>query len=595
MRTYKTLTYLIDLKSNNVFPFRDKSTVLGSGGFKLIHIIMVLVILAGCSESQPEPFIAVNLVGYNMDDPKHALLVNSQASAFEITDEQGTEIFYSGTVEETFMPDEITGDTTALIDFSDFEMEGEFLIRVDADTEIAPQKISIGNDIYKSSCLTSIQSYYYHRCGTPVQNGKPWNHDGCHKEDARFFDDNERHQDVTGGWHDAGDYGKFSINTALSSGLLLYLYEMRPDRFTDGQLDIPEAGNGVPDLLDEVKWALEWLMKMQDDNGGIFHKVVQKEWIGEFLPQEDPGERYIFEVTSTSTAGFAAVAALGARLYEEFDSEFSAELENAALAAWHFLQEEPDIVPAGGFKNPPDVKGGEYGDEFDIDERLWAAAEIYRLTGQDNYLEYFTENYQELLYGDIPPLSWRDFHTMALSAFLNSEATEAYTAHQEFVLEELEEHADRLLQRTYDNSYNTLLKEDEHYWGSASANLGYTYLLIQLYEKTGDREYYKKALDQLHYTLGRNPFNQTFLTGIGEAPVQQPYHQFSMELNASDPVPGMMVGGPNSYLPDHEQQISSYPGKSYTDKKENFRVNETAINFTAIFAYVAGYFIKSKT
>ncbi|MEX2346720.1 MAG: glycoside hydrolase family 9 protein [Balneolaceae bacterium] len=560
-------------------------------GFKTVSVVLLAIILAACSQQAPDAFIAVNLVGYNTDDPKHALLVNRQAAEFEITNEDGSEIYYSGSIEEVFMPDAVTGDTTSLIDFSDFKSEGEFMIRVNASPEIPPQKVTIGSNVYEDTSLTAIQSYYYHRCGTPVQNEKPWNHNGCHINDAPFYDDHDQHRDVTGGWHDAGDYGKFSINTSLSSGLLLYLYEMRPERFTDSQLDIPEAGNGIPDLLDEVKWALDWLLKMQNENGGIFHKVVQKEWIGEFLPEDDPGQRYIFEITSTSTAGFAAVAALGAQLYKNDAPVFSDKLEEAALNAWQFLQQEPDIVPAGGFQNPPDVAGGEYGDSYDRDERLWASIELYKLTGDESYLIFFINVYPELLHGEIPPLSWRNFHAMALSAFLNSEVPELYKPHQDIIQSALMEHAERLLQQTHENNYQTLLKHEEYYWGSASVNLGYAYLLIQLYEKTGDSKYYEKALDQLHYTLGRNPFNHTFLTGMGEASVQNPYHQFSMELNATGPVPGMMVGGPNNHLPEHEDKISSYPGKSYQDDEKNFRVNETAINFTAIFVFVAGYFI----
>lgn len=548
----------------------------------------------GCLSTGEEPFIAINLVGYNADDMKHAYLVNSTATEFEITDETGTTIYYSGTIEEQFMPDAITGDSTALIDFSDFKTEGEFWLSVNAQPEVSSRKITIGRDMYKDACLTSLKSYYYHRCGTPVRDGTPWNHDGCHLDDARFYDDKNTHRDVTGGWHDAGDYGKFSINTALSTGLLLYLYEMRPERFTDNQLDIPESGNGVPDLLDEVRWPLEWLLKMQDEDGGIYHKVVQKEWIGEYLPQTDPGERFIFEVTSTSTAGFAAVAALGAQLYEPFDVDFADQLGEAAQKAWSFLQQEPDIVPAGGFRNPPDVRGGEYGDSFDRDERLWAAIELYKLTKRESYLLYFVNYYPRLLHERLPPLSWRDFHTMALSAFVNADLPELYHSHQELVLYALEGLANELFQRSYENNYKTLLKADEYYWGSASVNLGYAYLLIQLYEKTGEQEYYNKALDQLHYTLGRNPFNQTFLTGIGKTSVRSPYHQFSMELGVNEPVPGMMVGGPNNHLPDHEKKISDYPGKSYVDIETNFRVNETAINFTAVFAFVAGYFINDK-
>ncbi len=555
----------------------------------LTTYLLLFFITAGCSASD-NSFIAVNLVGYNLDESKQAYLVNSDAEEFEIVDTDDNRVVYFGDINSTSPPDSSTGDRISVIDFSDLNRTGNFIIQIKGNPEISSELFSVGHDIYSKPVLTAIQSYYYNRCGTEVNNGNKWKHEVCHIEDAVFYSDSSKIRDVAGGWHDAGDYGKFSINTALSSGLLLYLYEMDAAFFRDGQLDIPEQNNGIPDLLDEVRWSLEWFLKMQKNNGGVYHKVSQKKWVGEFLPHEDPEVRYIFQLSSNATAGFAAVAALGAQVFEPYDTAFSDRLAKAAQQAWRYLENNPSIQPPGGFSNPPDVKGGEYSDSSDKDVRLWAAIELFKMTADEEYLDYFAEYYEELLVSGLPPLSWKEFHSMALGVFLNTSLPDEFRNHQEIVLRNFVTAGDKLVEKHRANNYRTLLGPDEYYWGSASVNLAYSYLLIQLYRKTGVEKYHNTAMDQLHYTLGRNPFNQTFLTGIGSVPVKSPYHQFSMESDNREPVPGMMVGGANNHLHLQGKEISAYPGKNYQDVEQNYLVNEVAINFTAIFAYVAGYF-----
>ncbi|MEX2573335.1 MAG: glycoside hydrolase family 9 protein, partial [Balneolaceae bacterium] len=107
-----------------------------------------------------------------------------------------------------------------------------------------------------------------------------------------------------------------------------------------------------------------------------------------------------------------------------------------------------------------------------------------------------------------------------------------------------------------------------------------------------DQTYRNSALDQLHYVLGRNPFDKSQVTGVGTRSVQDPYHQLSKKDGYDEPVPGMLVGGPNNHLLLEDREISPYPGKNYEDRFRNYLVNEVAINFTAVLAYVAGSFVQ---
>ncbi|MEX2574296.1 MAG: glycoside hydrolase family 9 protein, partial [Balneolaceae bacterium] len=462
-------------------------------------ISVIFIFLSGsCNTGPPEKFIAVNLVGYNIDQPKKALLVNAGTERFEVIRAEDSEVVYSGVAGEVKEPDAATGDKVTVIDFSEFKLPGEYLIRSAEDRTVRSTYFRIAPDIYNAVTRTVLQSYYYHRCGTSVGNGKPWAYDACHLDDAPFYGNPDSVRNVTGGWHDAGDYNKFSVNTALSAGLLLYLYEKNPAIFADRYLDIPESGNGIPDLLDEVSRTLRWLMKMQRSDGGIYHKVSQKKWVGEFLPHEDTETRYLFEVSSGATAGFAAVAALGARLLEKINPDFSEELKISSLSAWSYLEKHPGNVPEGGFTNPSDVIGGDYGDPDDSDERLWAAAELYRLTSDDYFLDYFSDKYESSGRRDIPPVSWKNVQSLVFKSFLKSDLPDSYANLEKIIRDRVVRHADSILAVQEQNNYLNLIHHSEYYWGSNSVGLAYALDLLHAHELTTDQTYRNSALYQLH-------------------------------------------------------------------------------------------------
>ncbi len=556
--------------------------------------IVLIVVLLGCSQRPEDQFIAVNLVGYEADSPKQAFVVNSDSADFEIVRLQDSETVFTGSVELHLDPDSISGDRLSIIEFTALNSPGEYVIKSTGEPDLISHPFKIEENIYHDALLTMVKSYYYHRCGTAVGKEPEWNYKVCHLDDAPFYNDPETSRKVTGGWHDAGDYNKFSGNTALSAGLLLYAYDLNPGNFSDDQLDIPESGNGIPDILDEVSWALKWLLKMQRDDGAVFHKVSQEKWIGEFLPDQDPSTRYIFDISSAATASFAAVTALGARHLKEYNPSLSLELYSAALKAWDFLELNPENKPEGGFNNPPGVTGGEYGDPSDLDERLWASAELFKLTNSEVYLEYFIQNYTKLSLDNIPPISWRDAESLALRAFLSANTPDRYSNDREAVIAHIINHADSILSVHKANNYKNLLQKNQYYWGSNSVGLAYAFDLIHAYEISGESEYRFAALDQLHFILGRNPFNLSQVTGVGSVSVKNPYHQLSEVGKFSSPVPGMLVGGPNNHLLLNNREISSWPSKNYEDTFKNYLVNEPAINFTAILVYVTSAFSTSK-
>lgn len=556
-----------------------------------IALITLWIVVATACNRPDGPYIAVNLQGYHPDHEKQALLVNAEPDSFEVIRTSDDHVVYSGLPVEMRGPDRASGDSVAVLDFSPLRAADTYYLRSTVHPEIRSAPFRIADDLYEEVTRTVLKSFYYHRCGTDVHRSE-WGYDICHLDDAPYYSDPERRKDVQGGWHDAGDYNKFVTNTALSTALLLYLFELDPSAFPDGHLEIPESGNGIPDLLDEVSWSLRWLLRMQRPDGSVYHKVSQKRWTGEYLPDQDPETRYLFEPSSSATATFAAVTALAARLMEEYTPDFANQLRNAALDAWHFLLNHPEMLPEGGFRNPPDVHGGAYHDPDDSDERMWAAAELFRLTGESDLLTAFDQMYRNVERDGTPALSWKEFHVMGYSAMLQAQSDTLQTDPE--LLEELASQlisgANRLLEVHQQNSYLNLNRASEYYWGSNSVGLGRAFHLIQTYRLTSDNAYRRAALDQLHFVLGRNPLNLSQVTGVGSRSVQNPYHQLSEMGGFDEPVPGMLVGGPNNRVLLGDRQLSEWPAKSYEDRFNNFYVNEPAINFTAVMAYVSGYF-----
>ena len=333
-------------------------------------------------------------------------------------------------------------------------------------------------------------------------------------------------------------------------------------------------------------------MASENSNGGIHHKASIKKWTGEHLPHQETAQQFIFDVSSTSTAGAVAVFAKSVSVFKDFDPDFAQKLESAALAGWKYLQDNPVTVPLGGFTNPPGVDGGEYGDERDKDERLFASVEMFKLTGDAEYLEYFHLYYKDFWNSSFYVSTWQDLRNFAYYSYLSQDPSQPSIDLEIYqdISNLMNSYARKLSAQINENPYRYVLKKEEFYWGSNSVAMGYAFDLIQAYKFTGNENYRDAALDQLHYILGRNPLGISFVTGIGSNAATDPYHQFSKLSEPTKPIPGMLVGGANYYSHLNNTPISDFTAKNYEDTFENYKVNEPAINYTAALSYVSGFF-----
>ncbi len=569
------------------FYIRIKMLVLFSG---------MLAGMAACLERQSESGnsqIAVNLTGYLPEQPKIAVTPAELEpdDLFQLIDAETLQPLFEARVQTSGdSSDLLTGQKVHILDFSEFQAPGLYRLRLPGTGDLS-SPFRIGHSVYNEPFRLSLESFYFQRCGTEVGGGTAWSHPGCHLDDAPLFENPERKRDVTGGWHDAGDYAKFVVTTVVSAAYMLYLRELRGDLAIHSFIGNPDYDRQPrTDLLSEVQWGLEWLLKMQNEHGGVHFKVSEKRWSGEYLPHQDPDDRYLFEVSTTATAGFSAVTAIAARHFRKADPEFAKRLERASIRAWQFLLAHPEILPEGGFTNPPGVEGGEFADSRDLDERLWAVVELYRLTGSDEYHDWFKAHFQHPDGLRPAPISWQEVDGFAVYSYLQLSAENQHPEVKRYLAAGLINLAEQLVDKVHSNGYRISLSAEEFYWGSNSIALGYGFLLLQAYEWSGREEFRWAALDQLHYIAGRNPFRISWVTGVGSRSVSQPYHQFSMELDHREPVPGMVVGGPNFYSRLEGGRQVYYPAKAWEDRNENYRVNEPAINYTAPYLFLSGYF-----
>jgi endoglucanase len=536
----------------------------------------------------------VNQAGYLPSYPK-IVYYNAPADSFYVVEVSTGTTFYSSSLQLKSSPDVSTGMIIYYGDFSSLQREGIYFIRTSTN-ETSPQ-FKISSDVYKDIFRKTLRAFYFQRCGTPLLAAfaGAYNHPGCHLNDADFHSSTGHtgYHLSTRGWHDAGDYGKYIVNAGISAGTMLFAYEEFPERFSADDLNIPESGNNIPDILDEIKYEIDWFLSMQDQSGGVFFKLTPEQFESFVMPAQATAQRFIYELSTTASGNFAAVMARFSRLYKPYDSLFAAKCLTSAVKAWNYLSLQSGIVPPGGFHNPPGTATGVYGDNNDSDERLWAAAELFETTGNTDYKDYFDFNYN--LSGVLnSTMWWGNVRTLAHLTYLRSTQTSAAGSIKDVLSNSLNSYCNQILGKVNSNAFAVSISPGEYNWGSNSTVLNNAIILIYGYEMSWNTLFRNAALDQLNYILGVNGTGYSFVTGIGQKRVLNPHHRPSKADGITEPIPGLMAGGPNEYLQDPVLQqnfnSSTPPALCYIDDWGSYASNEVAINWNSPLVFVSGYF-----
>jgi endoglucanase len=485
-----------------------------------------------------------------------------------------------------------SGDNIQAADFSSLKQEGRFHIDVPGVGVSWPFAIAYG--AYSRAFYLTMRSFYGQRCGTAVDLGPEfpgYKHEACHTQNAYHATSGRSGVKAAGnkGWHDAGDYGRYVVNSGLSTGTLLWTYEMFTDRVKDVRLNLPESGNGVPDILNEIRWNLDWMLSMQDGDGGVFHKQTSERFCDFVMPETDGLVSYVIGTgqepykSSCATADFAAVMSIAARIYKPFDGAYAGKALDSARRAFAWVEKNPAVL----FNNPKGISTGAYGDRACSDEILWAAGELWRTTRESAYQQYFEDHYAAALPRINPsgPPSWPDVAPVALWTYVLGGATGGPA---DAIRTASMTAADEIVRRTAADGYRVSLSRNDYIWGSNGVAANYGLQLIVANALQPNARYREAAADNLHYLLGRNTFSLSWVTQVGANPFRHPHHRPSGADGNPEPWPGLLSGGPNrsrqdpamSKLPDLP------PAKMYLDDQESYATNEIAINWNAPLVFL---------
>lgn len=526
--------------------------------------------------------IIVNQAGYAPDAEKRVVFRGFKyVDHFEVVDPDGN-IVFSGVPTEP-VPDENAWEYIWYGDFSDVKTPGIYMIKSGILGKSVP--FTVGGGVYDQSFDEVVHMFYMQRCGMVLTHKLAGNfsHQECHNSKARIYGTDE-FINVSGGWHDAGGYGRYMVPGAKAAADLLLAYEAAPSAFSDNA-NIPESGNGVPDILDEVRYELEWMFKMQDaSSGGVHHKVTCANFPDNIMPEDEKTELIVCPINEMSTGDFAAVMAKASEIYAKYDSAFAEKCLNASLAAWGYLEKE--IIGLGHYSvkgNPEGITTGEYIDEIVDDEICWAAAELFKVTGDAKY-EKMLGKY---LTDDCPMgFGWRDNGSYALQTYLSvdkslcSEKIRADVENRFFAA------AEEIVKSSAEDSYNISLG-GSYPWGSNMNIANNAMLLLMANDLAPNADYIRFAQTHLDYLFGVNPVATCFITGCGTVSPTSTHHRPS--LVKGETVPGMVVGGTNSFLEDaYAASVlnNTAPGKCYVDNFNSFSTNEVAIYWNSPVVYV---------
>ena len=530
--------------------------------------------------AKPSGSIQVDQVGYTPGSRKLAFLGNWLGTAgplpldvtgFEVIDADTGKPVFAGEARVNAPADPWSGNDVFEADFTTLDRPGHYQIRVLGIG--VSDAFTISQNVYDAPYRAVMRLFYHSRNSTPII--APWADPGYERPNGGIPEDMDAafHSAVTKsplsrgsptdtspaarhpvrrGWFDAGDYGQYVPNAAPIWFLAGAALDLAPGRFGDGDFNIPESGNGIPDLIDELEWGMDWLLGMQDPgDGGVWFRVASQTW-DDVPPDQIRRPRLLAEKTTHATAAFAAACAIHARMIRPYRPARAERVLAASEAAWDFLQTNSQW-PAEGqrYKNPPDVRAGDYADASAKDNVLWAAAELYRTTGEPRYRDAFEQAMPRLKIDPTAGVSFKDFALAGLWAYLLADGEGKDPRWVAESRSALIAAADWRIRKALEHPFRAPTHQAIGLvgWGSFAVSTRATLPLLQAYRLTGKTDYLDWAWQSPHPQLGANPQSICYLTGFGARSPRFPLSKLTHRRAPGKPLPGIPVLGPHFHLP----------------------------------------------
>ena len=551
------------------------------------------------------PRVRVNQVAYLPDGPKTATVVTEATTPlpWQLKDAAGKVVARgTGTPRGT---DVSSGQNVQTVDFGRYTRAGTgFTVTADGETS---RPFDIGTAAYRKLRSDALKFYYTQRSGIAIDDalrpgyGRPAGHVDVAPNQG---DGNVPCQpgvcdyrlDVRGGWYDAGDHGKYVVNGGITTWELLNTFERAPG-VRKLSLVIPESANRTPDVLDEARWELNFLLSMQVPAGKqyagmVHHKIHDAAWTGlPLLPDQDPQPRELHPVSTAATLNLAATAAQAARIYRPFDPAFAARALRAARTAYTAAKANPALLAP----ESDGIGGGAYNDGKVSDEFYWAAAELFLTTGEKQFATAVLASPEHT--ADVFGAGAFDWASTAAAGRLDLALVPNHLPGLTAVKASVVNAAEKYLAVQKNQAYGVPYAPANNMWdwGSNSIVLNNMVVLAAAHELTGRDRYRDGVLTGIDYVLGRNALNQSYVTGYGEVSSQNEHSRwYAAELDPALPHPpsGTLAGGANSSIQDPyaQSKLTGCVGQfCYIDDIQSWSTNEEAINWNAALARVAAY------
>jgi len=547
--------------------------------------------------------IKINQLGYYKDAPKVAIVTGTtDATNFYVTSTNLKDTVFTGTLGNE-MQSKNSSTKTKIANFSSLHTPGTYVLLIPGMGH--SYVFVIGESVNHAAAVAGLKGYYFQRVSMPLEEkyaGK-WHRSKGHADNAVLIHPSAASKErpagmkisTPGGWYDAGDYNKYMVNSGITMGTMLSAYEDFSAYFDTLRTNIPESNDRVPDILNELIYNLRWMLTMQDPNdGGVYNKCTNASFDGMVMPGVTAAPRYVVQKGVAASLDFAAVTAQASRILRRFQKQLPGLADSclhASVKAWQWSEMNPSMEynqNAINTATEPKITTGAYGDRSFSDEWTWAAAELFATTGKKTYYDAYDKQKKDSI--SLP--SWASVELLGHYTILRlQKQLPAYAQNQARILaKRVSALADRYISNVAGNAFHTMMGQStrDFNWGSNSNAANQGIVLINAYLLTKERKYIDYALTNLDYILGRNATGYSFLTGIGSKSTMHPHHRPSVADGVTEPVPGLLAGGPN---PGKQDKCAGYefsePETTYLDQDCSYSTNEIAINWNSPFVYLS--------
>lgn len=572
--------------------------------------LILATVFCGSPYTQAEPEVSgdirLNQLGFSPQSEKIALLVTRKApeesSRFVVRAAKTGNAVFEGRLQPGHTKT-WSGQHTLVADFSHLKKTGHYYLEISGAGDTEPLRstpFEVDSAVFQNLATASLKAFYYQRASTELKeiHAGPWHRAAGHPDDKVLIHPSAANRarsantrvSAPKGWYDAGDYNKYVVNSGITMGTLMSAFERYPDYFSAQSLNIPESENALPDILDEVRYNLDWLSAMQDPtDGGVYHKLTTAGFEGMVAPQQATQPRYMVQKTTAATLDFAAVMAQASRVYAAYDAQGSEQYLQAALAAWKWAQQHPAVHYRQDELNKqfdPDITTGAYGDEQLADEQLWAAAELYLATGQTDFWRVIGNAPREYSLPNWADVRWLGYYSLLAH---KDQLPQDSNRWRSAIEKNLVVAARELGGAGSKNAYLVpMLSDPQNFvWGSNAVAANQGILFLEAFRITGDQAFLNSAQATRDYLLGRNATGYSYVTGFGHKTPMHPHHRLAAARPDLPPLPGFLVGGPNPAQQDDCEYPSKVADQSYVDHVCSYASNEIAINWNAPLAYLA--------